>query len=91
MRLNTSRSAITLIDIFTGETKAPSAAAKMREKIVRRAAVEFEDGMYANLGIGMPMLASNFIPGTLLVNETNVSTFDSKILICKNCLSDHES
>ena len=43
--------------------KPMSAAAKMREKIVRRAACEFEDGMYANLGIGMPMLASNFIPG----------------------------
>ena len=37
-------------------------AAVMREKIVRRAACEFSDGMYANLGIGMPMLASNFIP-----------------------------
>ena len=34
----------------------------MRERIVRRAAVEFKDGMYANLGIGMPMLASNYIP-----------------------------
>ena len=43
--------------------KPMSAAAKMREKIVRRAACEFKDGMYANLGIGMPMLASNFIPG----------------------------
>ena len=43
--------------------KPMSAAAKMREKIVRRAACEFRDGMYANLGIGMPMLASNFIPG----------------------------
>jgi len=36
--------------------------AALRERIVRRAAEEFQDGMYANLGIGMPMLASNFIP-----------------------------
>merc|ERR1712038_891077 len=42
--------------------KGDSPAAKMREKIVRRAAMEFKDGMYANLGIGMPMMASNFIP-----------------------------
>nr|KAG5696365.1 hypothetical protein BaRGS_028360 [Batillaria attramentaria] len=48
--------------------KAPDephdAAFYMREKIIKRAAVEFQDGMYVNLGIGMPMLASNFIrPG----------------------------
>lgn len=41
---------------------AQSAGDKMRERIVRRAAVEFKDGMYANLGIGMPMSASNYIP-----------------------------
>ncbi|ERL85334.1 succinyl-CoA:3-ketoacid coenzyme A transferase 1, mitochondrial [Dendroctonus ponderosae] len=37
-------------------------AAETRERIIRRAALEFKDGMYANLGIGMPMLASNYIP-----------------------------
>ena len=46
----------------TGQERPKSAAALIRERIIRRAALEFEDGMYANLGIGMPMLASNFIP-----------------------------
>lgn len=35
--------------------------ATKRERIVRRAAKEFKNGMYANLGIGMPMLAPNFV------------------------------
>ncbi|MCJ1247709.1 Succinyl-CoA:3-ketoacid coenzyme A transferase 1, mitochondrial [Trapelia coarctata] len=35
--------------------------ASKRERIVRRAAKEFKNGMYANLGIGMPMLAPSFV------------------------------
>lgn len=35
--------------------------AKKRERIVRRAAREFRNEMYVNLGIGMPVLAPNFV------------------------------
>lgn len=38
-----------------------------REKIVRRAAKEFKNGMYANLSIGTPMLAPSFVDPSISV------------------------
>ena len=43
----------------------------MRERIVRRAAKEIKDGMYVNLGIGIPTICSNFLdPGVNIVMQS---------------------
>ncbi|XP_066598458.1 succinyl-CoA:3-ketoacid coenzyme A transferase 1, mitochondrial [Prorops nasuta] len=42
--------------------KKVTPASRARDRIIKRAALEFKDGMYANLGIGIPILASNYIP-----------------------------
>lgn len=34
----------------------------VKERIARRAALEFKTGMYANLGVGLPVLVANYIP-----------------------------
>ncbi|KAL1464443.1 hypothetical protein WDU94_004092 [Cyamophila willieti] len=49
------------------EESSKTPAELMKERIIRRAALEFKDGMYANLGIGIPMLASNYIPAGINV------------------------
>ena len=48
--------------------KEESPAQQLRNRIIKRAALEFQDGMYANLGIGMPMLASNYIPKGMTIH-----------------------
>ncbi|ELK29378.1 Succinyl-CoA:3-ketoacid-coenzyme A transferase 1, mitochondrial [Myotis davidii] len=41
----------------------------VRERIIKRAALEFEDGVYANLGIGiLLLLASNFISPSMTIH-----------------------
>uniref|UniRef100_A0A915BCI5 Succinyl-CoA:3-ketoacid-coenzyme A transferase n=3 Tax=Parascaris univalens TaxID=6257 RepID=A0A915BCI5_PARUN len=52
----------------SGSVKSMTAAEKTREIIARRGALEFRDGMYVNLGIGIPTLCPNFIPKGMTVH-----------------------
>lgn len=45
----------------SGSVVGNTPAAKLRERIARRVALEFRDGMFVNLGIGIPNLSANYI------------------------------
>ncbi|XP_003462318.1 succinyl-CoA:3-ketoacid coenzyme A transferase 2, mitochondrial [Cavia porcellus] len=51
-----------------GQRAQAKDAGDIRTRIIKRAALEFEDGMYANLGIGIPLLASNYISPKMTVH-----------------------
>lgn len=47
---------------IVGDSPGSGDATARRERIVKRAAKEFKDGMYVNLGIGMPLIAPAYLP-----------------------------
>ncbi|XP_062540817.1 succinyl-CoA:3-ketoacid coenzyme A transferase 1, mitochondrial isoform X1 [Armigeres subalbatus] len=57
-----------------GSVVSSTPAAKNRERIVKRVALEYKDGMHINLGIGIPVLSSNYIKGinVLLHSENGI-------------------
>lgn len=59
------------IERLTTRDSLPAPGSKDQEskrtRIIKRAALEFKDGMYANLGIGIPVLASNYISPKMTV------------------------
>jgi 3-oxoacid CoA-transferase len=46
----------------SGSDGDSNSEASKRNRIARRAAKEFKDGMYVNLGVGIPTLAPSFLP-----------------------------
>ncbi|KAI1627813.1 hypothetical protein EDD37DRAFT_277492 [Exophiala viscosa] len=48
-------------------TEAKSEEAVKRNRIAKRAAEEFKDGFYVNLGVGIPTLAPSFLPASTKV------------------------
>lgn len=61
------RKKIKHLTIQTEEDGKDTSVSDPRARIIKRAALEFEDGMYASLGVGIPLLASNYISPNITV------------------------
>lgn len=55
-------------DIRTESDPQKTKAIDLRNRIVKRAALELKDGMFVNLGVGIPVLVTQFIPEGVGVN-----------------------
>ncbi|KAF5017779.1 hypothetical protein F66182_10264 [Fusarium sp. NRRL 66182] len=56
-----------IIDRARTEAESGTAASQRRERIIKRASKELKDGMYVNLGIGMPLATPSMLPEGLEV------------------------
>jgi 3-oxoacid CoA-transferase subunit B len=52
---------------MTTTTEPKLTDAEKRDRIVKRAAQELQNGYYVNLGIGMPTLVANYVPAGIEV------------------------
>lgn len=67
LTLSAPKSTTNIAESASSSDSKPKVKPAARDVIARRAGHEFQDGMYVNLGIGVPTVASNYIPAGIHV------------------------